>query len=130
MKEVHAAPPASESVGVNASQWDIYDTFVKPAVSKSEQLTKACRQQAAQTVATCLRKPGCLLKLPEESKDKKGTKPAPGQPIPPGGAKSPHGTAQSPTPSHKQSGVERGSSHARETPDPAGGDSQVAADDA
>jgi WD40 repeat protein len=65
VKEVHAAPPPSESVHVNASQWDIYDTFVKPSVSKAEQLTKSCRQQAAVTVAACLRKPGCLLRLPD-----------------------------------------------------------------
>jgi WD40 repeat protein len=111
VKEVHAAPPQSENVHVNASQWDIYDTFVTPSVSKAEQLTKACRQQAAATAAACLRKPGCLLRLPETEGEKvhkaEVKAKSPGGKMTPAGvaAETPHGShsvpSQGPSPEHQ-----------------------------
>jgi WD40 repeat protein len=69
MKEVLAAPPAQESVGVNASQWDIFDTFAMDPVPRHEQIQQACARESAQAVATCLKKPGCLFNLSDPSFD-------------------------------------------------------------
>jgi hypothetical protein len=69
MKEVLAAPPAQESVGVNASQWDIFDTFAMDPIPRHEQIQQACAKESAQAVATCLKKPGCLFNLNDPSLD-------------------------------------------------------------
>jgi len=64
-KEVFAAPPSTETIGVNANGWDIYDTFATEPVPKHEQIQQACERESAVSVAQAIKKPGCLFTMSE-----------------------------------------------------------------
>mmetsp|Transcript_40678 Transcript_40678/g.97557 ORF Transcript_40678/g.97557 Transcript_40678/m.97557 type:complete len:798 (+) Transcript_40678:72-2465(+) len=63
VKAVHHPPAATENREVNASQWDIYDTFAEDEVPRWEEIEKACEKESTVVADQCLKKPGCLLNV-------------------------------------------------------------------
>eukprot|EP00743_Colponemidia_sp_Colp-15_P002272 GILK01002462.1.p1 GENE.GILK01002462.1~~GILK01002462.1.p1 ORF type:complete len:844 (-),score=167.91 GILK01002462.1:272-2803(-) len=62
-KEVMAAPAPTRDMGVNATQWDIYDTFDADPIAPHEEIQAVCKKEVDQVVADSLKSPGCLLNV-------------------------------------------------------------------
>ncbi|KAF4705781.1 WD repeat domain 78 [Perkinsus olseni] len=67
MKETLTDPPATSSTGVNASVWDIHDSFEEEVVPPDLQIQIECQRNLDETASECLAKSGCLLDTSSEA---------------------------------------------------------------
>ncbi|CAD7949916.1 unnamed protein product [Amoebophrya sp. A120] len=66
-KEILALPPKTHSMGVDATEWDIHDTFATKAIPKHEQIEGKIVHDTELLVESALKKKGCLFPLEEAS---------------------------------------------------------------
>eukprot|EP00397_Hematodinium_sp_SG-2012_P015618 GEMP01015910.1.p1 GENE.GEMP01015910.1~~GEMP01015910.1.p1 ORF type:complete len:689 (+),score=130.35 GEMP01015910.1:117-2183(+) len=69
VKEVLAAPPDVEEIGVDASDWDIYDMANQEKILKHVEIQQDITAEAAEAVNGYLKKSGCFFAFVDEEKD-------------------------------------------------------------
>jgi len=71
VKEVLAAPPDTGDMGVNASQWDIYDTFSEERVAAHKLIEQEIDKDAEEQVSYYSKRSGCFFRFKNEEKESK-----------------------------------------------------------
>eukprot|EP00391_Amoebophrya_sp_Ameob2_P005625 CAMPEP_0178984742 /NCGR_PEP_ID=MMETSP0795-20121207/1782_1 /TAXON_ID=88552 /ORGANISM="Amoebophrya sp., Strain Ameob2" /LENGTH=319 /DNA_ID=CAMNT_0020675655 /DNA_START=181 /DNA_END=1136 /DNA_ORIENTATION=- len=66
-KEILALPPKTHAIGVEATEWDIHDTFATNAIPRHEAIEGQIVKDTQLLVEHALKKEGCLFPLEESS---------------------------------------------------------------